>query len=229
MTIRYSVTADFKSLGEWVKIIGGKHVPYVTSKTLTDLAGEVNSAAIQELGKYFTLRNKYVIRSFRKTMADKRQWPFCYSQAGSIAPFFDLQVSGGMKTGKSGAWLGVPKARGEPLGARPNVSNIISKPLWVSQLLQKKGYLIVPGAVSKSPLLLKQTRVASRRNKKRPHTARRKRTHHTGKRGWKRETIYVMKKDVKIPARFPFDEIAKRTIEQRYEEIFRRNLNEAIN
>jgi len=228
MTIRFEVKADFKKLGEWVNLVGGKHIPYVTAKTLTDLAAEVNSAAVKELGNHFILRNKYVIRSFRKTMADKRQWPFCYSQAGSVASFMELQVSGGMKTGKNGAWLGVPKARGTQFASRPSPSSTIARPLWVSKLLERSGYLMVAGKTSQSPILLKQTRAGKRRNQKHHNTASRKRTHHTGKRGWKRETLYIMRKDVRIPARFPFEDIAKRTIEQRYEEIFKRNLNDSL-
>lgn len=228
MTIKYSIKTDFKNLTQWAQLFGEKHIPYVAAKTLTDLASEVNCEAIKSLGQYFTLRNKYVIRSIRKQIADKRQWPYCYSQAGSIAPFMDLQVSGGQKEAKKGAWLGVPKADGKQFLARPTPLSAISKPLWINKLLEKSGYLMIKGKNSHSPILLKQKGIRKRKNKKHATTAHKKRTHHTGKRGWKRETTYVMKKKVSIHARFPFYQIAKSVIDQRYESLFKKNLQEAI-
>lgn len=230
MSIRFEIKADLSKLQSWVNWVGGKQIPYATARTLTELAGEVNRAAVKDLRKYFTLRNKYVIRSFRKTMADKRDYPHCYSVAGSVAPFMELQVSGGKKLGQGGSWLGVPKARGELLKARPTDGAKIPRPLWVNQLLSRKGYLMISGN-NASPILLKQTRSGKykrRRSSPRSMPLVHRERPHTGKRGWKRETLYVMKKEVQIPARFPFEEIAQKTIAENFEEIFIKNLEESL-
>lgn len=227
MSFRYSVSSDFSKLESWVNSLAGRHLPYVMARTLTDLAGAVNQESIRDLRKYFILRNKYVVRSFRRVPAEKKQWPSCFAEAGSVAAFMELQVLGGVKTNKSGGVLGIPESRGQSLGGRPNPTDIIRKPLWVQNLVQRRGYILVTGKVSTSTLLLKQVRAGHRRNKNHLKNLKRKK-HHTGQRGWQRETIYTVKKNVKIPARFPFYEIAKRTVQERYMETFKSNLNHAL-
>ena len=117
---------------------------------------------------------------------------------------------------------------GVPIGARPNKTDIIPKPMWVRNLLKHKKYINVV-ASNGTELLLRQTRSGCRRNAK-PNIHHKKRHHrpHTGKRGWKRETIYVLKKDVKIPPRFDFERVANQTVQDKYAELFRRNLEEAL-
>ncbi len=220
--IKFEIKTNLRNLEQWLKDLAGKQLPFVTAKTLTDLAGEVNSAAIQDLKRVFTLRNKYVIRSFRRTMALKSQWPNCEAQAGSLAEFMALQVSGGMKDSKGDVKLGVP------IGARPTLDQIVPKPLWVRNLLQhRRGYLNVK-TVGGQELLLKQKRTGRRRVFKSVHPKKRPHRLHTGKRGWTRDTMYVLKKEVRIPARFEFERIAFETVGKMYAEVFRRNMERVM-
>src|SRR5690348_6020195 len=119
MSIRFDVKADFKKLGNWVEALGGKQIPFVTAKSLTNLAGEVQKAHTKQLSRTFRIRNRYVANSFRTEMAKKSDWPYCYAKEGSQLDFMRLQSVGGMKTDKRGLPLGVPLSRGEWLAARP--------------------------------------------------------------------------------------------------------------
>ena len=232
MAIRYEVKAEIGKLTKWASQVAKDQIPYVTARTLTDLASEVRSAHIAELRRNFILRNKYVIRSFRVNYAKKSDWPNCTSCEGSVQEFIALQSLGGTKVDRGGVFLGVPMAQGQMLRGRPNKHDTIKRPMWVRALLEKKGFIQVKGNGSGSELLLKQVRSGKRRN--RFGTGRMNFGHkkhqrkHKGKRGWKRETIYVLKRGVKIQARFPFYILAAQTVERLYSMIFLRNLRNAL-
>ena len=221
--MKLQVQANLGELSKWVKDIAEKQLPFITAKSLTMLASQVQSAHIQALARTFTLRNKYVIRSFRIKMAKKTEWPNCASEEGSTAEFMAMQTLGGSKKDRGGLALGVP------IGARPNKQSIIPKPLWLRQLLMKRGYVHITSTSSGREMILKQSRSGKfKRSTHVKHKRIRPRRPHKGKRGWTRETIYILKPNVHIPARFPFQSIAQAVVQSKIDATFRKNFEDAI-
>ncbi|CAM6053535.1 unnamed protein product [Sphagnum tenellum] len=155
--VRLKVQTDFGKLNDWVKTLSEKDLPYITARSLTDLAG-----------KEFLL------------------------ERGLIRPRSFLNHSG---YGNSSA---------------------------------RRGYLNVSGTASGKEVILKQTRSGKTRRRKSKIPRKRPHRPHKGKRGWTRETLYVLKSGVHIPAKFPFLETAQAVVRGQYEAVFRKNLESAL-
>jgi hypothetical protein len=213
MAIKFNVKADLDKLSKMVQGLAKDQLPYVTAKTLTELAKQVKEAHMKELKKDFTLRNKFVEKSFRVKYAKKADWPNCASEEGSTQEFMALQSKGGIKSAKSNTPLGVPLARGQRLAARPKEIDMIEHPMWVRNLLKQMGYVQAKSKTSDVTLLVKDKTPGFRRINIHAikHQIRQRRHYRKHK---PREIFFVLKSGVKIPIKFPFNRVAEQTVKK---------------
>src|SRR5690348_15256466 len=115
--IKFEIKTDLNNLSTWIKDLAGKQLPFVTAKTLTDLANEIKKEEVKGLRSDFMIRNNYVPNSFLIKMAKKSDWPAPVAKVGSVYGPMELQETSGNKRAKIAEWLGIP------IGARKSKSD----------------------------------------------------------------------------------------------------------
>jgi len=195
-------------------------MPYAHTLTLTILANKAKDKLIQGLPSEFILRRRWVKDGIRARPAEKRDYPNSVSYVGSIDPFMPDQALGGTKepTGSQNVSI--------PVDIRKNITSTTPKSKWPSELLASHptNYAFISPhgdqwfVYRKRPIKMKGKRakagsaLAQRRREQRD----------------KIKLLYLLKPQVHIKERWPFQQTVEKEVENEFFETFLNALGGAI-
>jgi hypothetical protein len=190
----FSVTTNFDDIARTLDDVARTQVPFATALALTRTAQDIQGHLQGTLSDYFTTRGRWVERSIR---IDKATKATLTSRVGTLYEPMRAQAEGGTKDGKGGGSVAVP------IAARADESQKTAPSKWPGKLAQKRDFFLAPfgngvvGAASdgSSGVGLFQ-RIGRRREKKRLKL-------------W-----WLIEDEVKIEPRWPFEQLARETVER---------------
>ncbi len=207
------IKTNFPKLEREMNHFAKKQIPYVTARTLTQLAKNSQTELRKNLGRHFEIRNDYTARGIKVDPARKHQWPYPRATVGSTDEYMARQELGGIKEGKGGKLLAQPKE------IRPDKSVITKRSQWPSRLLQTPGYFQV-NLKNRPPIgmaLILYRRPTSGRGATYKPAAR------------KVQLMYVQTRRVEIKFRWSFRETVKRVVTHKaFSKIFGNFLSKEI-
>lgn len=142
-SLTINVGTNASDVGRAFERIVGRHLPYVTTRTLTELAKRGQEQVRAELPERFSIRNTWVSRGIRMEPAQKRAWPHVFSVIGTRDDFMVQHQTGEDKRPRRSDALAIPNVAE---GGRPGVivrrSGRIPKRLKPRTLLRgRKAFL----------------------------------------------------------------------------------------
>jgi hypothetical protein len=194
-----------------------KQARYAASRALNDSAFAARSALVTQLGRSFTIRNKYTERGFRivKASRDKLE-----AVVGTSREYLVDQVEGGTRRRKA-----IPSRH-----LRKTPTQIVRRSRWPKQLLaqastpQKGGkrYLILPEGSNKRGSLPSFLRRITKGN-------RRAVLQRVGKgKNERLRLLWSLPKTTRVRARYPFEETAQNAHKVTFPVSFPVRLREAL-
>lgn len=193
-------------------------IPFAESRAVNALAYKVQRDTIDNvLPKNFTLRTDWW-RPGRKTGVNyfpshKKQFPNIFARVNTLAPWMELQETGGVKKPKPGqAYVAVPTGN-----AQPNKREVIRSN-------RRVGALINGGKNSRRTLMHQRNPWVSTLRNGKPSIAVRL----LDKYRLPIAVMYVGKDSVTIKPRFGFVANAKRIVDRDFLQVFEKELNNAI-
>ena len=145
------------------RLFGGMYrdqIPFASAVALTRTAVLVKAEIQKELPGMFTIRRPWTAGGIRAERAQKKDWPHCFAQVGSIDPYMvDFEEGGphktegtrstGFKTGKDTSAFVIPTGIRQAVGL--SKQQVIPGKYWPKRLLkgQTVGKRGVKGSRSK--------------------------------------------------------------------------------
>jgi hypothetical protein len=200
-----SVETNASDVARSFERIVGRHLPFVTAKTLTELAKQGQAQVKSELPERFTIRNTWVARGIRIEPAQKRAWPHVFSVIGTRDEFMVQHQTGEDKRPRRSDALAIPNvAEGGRPGEIVRRSGRIPKRLKPRTLL--KGRKAFMQRVKGHWVILQRT------TKKR----------------YPVRFLYGMRDSADIKEAWEFDDTVRAVVKKRYEHLFWKFANDAI-
>lgn len=218
---------------------GELQLPFATALTLTRLAQGYREEAKKNLPGKFTIRTGWIAKGFRVKTATKRDLSSAVSQ---LDPFMALQETGGEKRPTARSTVAVPvqmDRQGHP-GARPDPEDVTRPSKWPGALLQgKRGFIV--RLRTGDELVLRRIRRGRKKVRARDAAghfiassgARRrkggpKQLRKMGQQDPRVSVMYLLKRRVKIRARWGFREAAAQYASREFPTLFRAAWAEAL-
>lgn len=133
--IRLKATMDSRALTGFNKAMRSQ-VPYATACALTSVAKRAQAEIQKELPDRFVIRNTFTKSSIRIRRAEKKDWPNCTAEVGTISPYMPLQEEGGTKS-PTGKAFSIPK------GIRKSEKELVRRSKWPAKILDPNSR--IPG------------------------------------------------------------------------------------
>lgn len=203
-----------------------KQLPFAIARSLTWTAQEIQTEVRRELPRRFIIRNTWVSKGIRITPADKRNMT---AEVGSLEDFMERQEEGGTKYPTVGKHLAIPiKVKGTKRGIirdkdRPKA--LLEAGVYRST--RKRSNRVFKIDETTDPLIrhgLPMGIYASHPDRNRK--GKNRLPHRQGNKGL--TLLYALEPKGDVKERWEFEKTALRTVERRFDRIFKLSLDDAL-
>lgn len=126
LDVAYDISEALVGLDELAR----KQLPFVTALAITTTAKGARDDFRAGLDRKFVVRTPWIRRGIVMQAARKVDWPNVEGVVGTRDAFMEVQEAGGRKKAKQGRL-------GEPLGARPDKTDVVRRSNWPGRALKR--------------------------------------------------------------------------------------------